>query len=231
MIGDEMLSDKNLWFKVKPSDAKSDLERKLIDLYNASVVQNSIMTDVDIELLYKEKDAEIVDAIKKIDVTEWRQLIERKQKEEEGLDEELQRKYDEATDFDARCIYALELFPFLDTECEYDFESPARIIMESLMKEKRYSLYLYEVWLTWRDALQSTYGGSRYSVKANYLYNAYRNICAHTIFNHIKQHPQDMKAINQFLAMAMQENKQRSEGTVFFGNQYYFQEYNLFVEK
>ena len=44
------ISDLDMWLLVKPTDIKSKQIRRLIDAYNASVVQNSIMTDFDLQL-------------------------------------------------------------------------------------------------------------------------------------------------------------------------------------
>lgn len=62
------LSNRDLWLRVDPSLPKSDLIKRLEDAYNASVIQNSIMTDFDLQMRGYELN-EVIKAIKSIDIT------------------------------------------------------------------------------------------------------------------------------------------------------------------
>jgi hypothetical protein len=122
---------------------------------------------------------------------------------------ELKSKYNMATDFDARCVYAIELAHAYEADRDSwgeDFRSPAIPIMEALMKEQKYSVYLNELWQKWRVLYQDSKGASKDSTIPNRLYNAYRNMCCCTVLSYIKKNPQDIKAINCFLTMACKEN-------------------------
>ena len=63
-----------------------------------------------------------------------------------------------------------------------------------------------------------------------FLYNDYRNICCSTVLVYIEKHPQDIKAINEFLVMACKNNILR-EGEFDYGNQNAIEKYYLFPEK
>lgn len=69
----ETLSDKDQWLRVSPSELKSDLLKRLVDSYNAAVVQNSIITDFDLQMRGYQLE-EVVNAIKSIDVTKVKDL-------------------------------------------------------------------------------------------------------------------------------------------------------------
>ena len=167
-------------------------------------------------------------------VPEWEELREKRGNED--MVEELKAKYQQAKDFDARCIYAIELCHAYEAyiyspkaDKEY-FENPAIPLMQSLMEEGQYSLYLNELWQKWRVLYQSTKGASRDSEIPNWIYNDYRNKCCSTILSYIEEHPQDMQAINQYLLMACKENILRY-GEFDYGNQYPMEMYYLFPEK
>ena len=301
------ISDLDMWLLVKPTDIKSKQIRRLIDAYNASVVQNSIMTDFDLQLrLGSEKD-DVVNAIKTIEVSrvkdtevqsklqayrkemlyllsvnldevdlkvhnpwkakddlyaylskkysvqsfgqldvdkylekfapsnfvpEWERIYQSRGKT--GMVEGLLKKYNAAKDFDARCIYAVELAHAYEADIETwemdEPQNPAIPILESLMKEKKFSLYLRDLWETWRVLYQDSKGASKNSEIPNWLYNVYRNICCCTILSYIERNPQDINAINDFLVMARKENILR-EGICEYGNQYFVDMCSLFPEK
>lgn len=302
----ETLSDKDLWFRVNPSDLKTDLSKRLADAYNASVVQNSIMTDFDMQMRGIDV-GEVGDAIKNIDVSvvqdpevrlkleaykkemlflltvnpndvdqskhnpwkakeelyiylsdkynirtfgeidgekyweeyyncpsvpEWEQLIEKRG--EGNMVDELKKRYTKAPDFDARCIYAIELAHAYEADLDSwkyeDGKNPAIPIMETLMREKKYSLYLNELWQKWRVLYQDFKGASKDSEIPNHFYNDYRNLCCCTTLSYIEEHPQDIKAINIFLVLACKENIFR-EGDYSYGNQNAVEKYYLFPEK
>ncbi len=167
-------------------------------------------------------------------VPEWESLIEKRGNSD--MVEELKTKYHQAKDFDARCIYAIELCHAYEAyiyspkaDKEY-FENPAMALMQSLMEEGQYSIYLYELWQKWRVLYQSTKGASRDSEIPNWIYNDYRKKCCNITLSYIEEHPQDMQAINQYLLMACKENILRY-GEYDYGNQYALELYYLFPEK
>lgn len=164
-------------------------------------------------------------------VPEWAEL--REKRGNDNMVEVLKKKYKNATDFDARCIYAIELAHAYEADKnswgEEDYQNPAVPIMESLMKEGKYSLYLSELWQKWRVLYQNSEGASKDSEIPNNIYNDFRNICACTILSYIEKHPNDIYAINEFLVMACLENILR-EGEFQYGNQNAIERYKLFHE-
>lgn len=309
LMGYEMISDKDMWLKVNPSDVKSDLSKRLVDAYNASVVLNSIFTDFDLLMRFDDDDVkhDVEKAIKSLDVTkvkdpeilskltayqkemlylltvnpgdvdqsvhnpwkaqndlfeylskkyhvntfgkldedeywakyyncpsvpEWQEL--REKRGNKGMVKELKGKYKQAKDFDTQCVYAIELAHAYEADLNSwtsdDVRNPAILIMESLMRKRQYSLYLKELWRTWRVLYQDSKGASKDSEIPNHLYNLYRNVCACTILSYIEEHPQDIYAINEFMVMACKDNIFRA-GEFTFGNQAVVEKYYLFPEK
>ena len=165
-------------------------------------------------------------------VPEWMELI--KKRGNDDMVAELEEKYRNAKDFDARCIYAIELAHAYeaawDSWPDDAHRNPAVSKMESLMKEQHFSLYLLEIWKKWRVLYQDSEGSSKDSEIPNHIYNEYRKICARTMLSHIDKHPNDIMAINFFLVLAFKENILR-EGVYEFGNQYVIEKYDLFNEK
>lgn len=164
-------------------------------------------------------------------VPEWKQLIEKRGTP--NMVKELLQKYKSAKDFDSRCIYAIELGHAYEADLnawgEDDEHNPAIPFMETLMKERKYSLYLNLLWQSWRVLFQSSKGASKDSEIPNRLYNEYRNICCCTILSFIEKNSHDIKAINEFLVMACKNNILR-EGEFDYGNQYAVEKYYLFPE-
>lgn len=164
-------------------------------------------------------------------VPEWKQL--RDERGTHKMVSKLVQKYKSAKDFDARCIYAIELGHAYEADLDAwksdEFQNPAIPIMETLMKERKYSLYLNELWQKWRVLYQSSKGASKDSEIPNRLYNDYRNTCCCTVLSYIEKHPEDIKAINEFLVMACKNNILR-EGEFDYGNQYAVEKYYLFPE-
>lgn len=299
------LTDKDMWLKIEPEEQMPDQLKRLIDSYNASVVQNSIMTDFDLLMRLGLEPQDIIQKVEKLDVGRIQDAeVQAKLKDykqemlfllrvdadsvdhnehnpwiakdelyaylskkfyittfgEINVDEywdeynncpsvpemseltanrgnpnmvkELKSKYNMATDFDARCVYAIELAHAYEADRDSwgeDFRNPAIPIMEALMKEQKYSVYLNELWQKWRVLYQDSKGASKDSTIPNRLYNAYRNMCCCTVLSYIKKNPQDIKAINCFLTMACKENIFR-EGQFSYGNQNAVEKYYLFPE-
>jgi hypothetical protein len=163
-------------------------------------------------------------------VPEWAEL--RGKRGDEKMVEVLKKKYNQAKDFDARCIYAIELGHAYEADMNSwgeDDQNPAVPIMESLMKESKYSLYLNELWQKWRVLYQNGKGYSKDSEIPNFIYNDFRNRCACTILSYIEGHPNDINAINEFLVLACKANILR-EGEFSYGNQIVLERYYLFPE-
>ena len=300
------ISDMDLWLKTDPSSLHSSQSKRLVDAYNASVVMNSLITDLDLQMCMGFEDDNVIEAIKSMDlsivndrevlsklkaykkemlyllsadpdgvdqdkhnpwkakydlyaylfdkfnvctfgridekqywkeyyhcakVPEWEAL--REKRGDGSLIKDLRKKYSAAKDFDARCIYAIELAHAYEGDCDSwknEDKNPAVPIMESLMKEGCYSLYLNELWLKWRVLYQDSEGASKDSEIPNWIYNDYRNTCCCTILTYIGSHPDDVRAVNEFLVMAFKENILR-EGEYGYGNQAALEKLYLFPEQ
>ena len=304
-LGNETLSDKDLWLKVEQNEQMPDILKRLIDSYNASLVQNSIMTDFDMLMRFGLEPQDIIEDVKKInieriknpevmeklrdykqemlfllsvdpdsvdhnehnpwmskddmyaylskkyDITTFGEINEErywdeynncpsvpemsellKKRGNHDMVKELKAKYEKTKDFDARCIYAIELAHAYEADRDSwseDFKNPAIPIMETLMNEQKYSVYLNELWQKWRVLYQDSKGASKDSTIPNRLYNAYRNMCCCTVLSYIENNPHDIKAINCFLNLACKENIYR-EGQYSYGNQNAVDKYYLFNE-
>lgn len=155
------------------------------------------------------------------------------QRGKKNMVNELKAKYGKAKDFNAQCIYAIELAHAYETDREEWYDkgiNPATSIMESLMQARKYSPYLFKLWQTWRVLYQNCKGYSKDSAIPNDIYNKYRNICASTILSYIEKHPNDLMAVNEFLLISYEKNVLR-EGDFSYGNQNAVDEYYLFPEK
>ena len=159
-------------------------------------------------------------------VPEYKELITKRG--DKNIVAELREKYENAKDFNARCIYAIELAHAYDVDKSTWIDiNPAIPIMESLMNEKQFSIYLYELWLKWRVLRQDLYGSSKYSDIPNNIYNEYRKICLETILSYIDKYPTDIMAINEFIVLSFADNIFRI-GAYQYGNQYVVEKDNLF---
>ena len=97
-------------------------------------------------------------------------------------------RLDDRMDFDAKCIYAIELSHVLMIDCVG--------ILGAVIESKEYSRYLLEVWENWRAKVQfGWFGCSNDSVIPNAYYFKIRNICANTMLRHIQEHPEDNDAL------------------------------------
>ena len=122
----------------------------------------------------------------------------------------LQKKYLEENDFDAKCIYALEM------GC-YDFPYAIDYLGE-LIEDGRYSKYLFEVWVSWRLRAQSrVFGISTYSEIPDNLYDNARLLVAQAYVNHIVENPNDTLAKFLLMNLIYTENLHRPGG--YYGNE------------
>ena len=145
-----------------------------------------------------------------------------------GLVAELREKLEGAKSFDAQCAYAVELAHAYDANQEL-----ARIvpIFESLMNAGKYSIYLFDLWRTWRCIEQPIVGGhSKDSYIPNDKYNEMRRKCAYSTLVYLQNHPEDKIAANQYLVQSASRNIER-EGYYNFGNQIAMEEMDLFPER
>ena len=127
-----------------------------------------------------------------------------------GFTVPLQLRYIQEKDFDARCIYAIEL------GC-YDFQDAVDYLGE-LIEDGRYSKYLFEVWLSWRLRAQSAaFGISTWSEIPDNLYDNARLLVAKAYLKHIAEEPSDNLAKLLLLNLTYTENLHRSGG--YYGNE------------
>lgn len=122
----------------------------------------------------------------------------------------LQKKYLEENDFDAKCIYALEM------GC-YDFPYAIDYLGE-LIEDGRYSKYLFEVWVSWRLRAQSrVFGISTWSEIPDNLYDNARLLVAQAYVKHIVENPDDTLAKFLLMNLIYTENLHRPGG--YYGNE------------
>lgn len=122
----------------------------------------------------------------------------------------LQKKYLAEEDFDAKCIYALEM------AC-YDFPDQIDYLGE-LIEDGRYSKYLFEVWLSWRLRAQDrVFGVSTYSEIPDNLYDNARLLVAQAYVKHITENPGDTLAKYLLMNLMYTENIHRAGG--YYGNE------------
>lgn len=117
----------------------------------------------------------------------------------------LQKKYLAEEDFDAKCIYAIEM------AC-YDFPDQIDYLGE-LIEDGRYSKYLFEVCVSWRLRAQSrVFGISTYSEIPDNLYDNARLLVAKAYVNHIVENPSDNLAKYLLMNLIYTENLHRAGG-------------------
>ena len=115
----------------------------------------------------------------------------------------------EESDFDTRCILALEV------GCCDDLD--AIDYLGELIEDGHYSKYLLEVWLSWRMRAQSeAFGISTFSEIPDNLYDNARLLVAQSFLRHIKEYPDDSLAKMLLLNLTFTENLHRAGG--YYGN-------------
>ena len=119
------------------------------------------------------------------------------------------------TDMNRRCVYAME---YAHSSTDGPYFTDAVPVLVNIMCMGEYSPILYDIWRTWRTMQAMRMGMSRDSAIPNLQYNALRLIVAHTMLNHIIEHPDDEKAIRAFLYLSACANINRY-GDFLFGNQ------------
>lgn len=149
-------------------------------------------------------------------VADYEEIQKKRLPEEVDYDElqrlslTLQKKYLTEEDFDAKCIYALEM------GC-YDFPYTINYLGE-LIEDGRYSKYLFEVWISWRLRAQSqVFGISTYSEIPDNLYDNARLLVAQAYAKHIVENPNDTLAKFLLMNLIYTENLHRPGG--YYGNE------------
>jgi hypothetical protein len=123
---------------------------------------------------------------------------------------ELKRRYVKESDFDTRCILALEIGCCNDPDA-IDY-------LGELMEDGRYSKYLLEVWVSWRLRVQSeVFGISTYSEIPDNLYDRARLLVAQRFLQHLEAHPDDTLAKVLLLNLSCIDNLHRAGGI--YGNE------------
>ena len=141
---------------------------------------------------------------------------------------ELREKLEGAKSFDAQCAYAVELAHAYDANHEIVRSLP---IFESLMNAGKYSIYLVDVWRTWRCVIQPIVGGhSKDSYIPNDKFNEMRRKCSYSTLVYLQNHLDDKVAANQYVVLSATRNIER-EGIYNFGNQIAMEEMDLFPER
>lgn len=149
-------------------------------------------------------------------VADYDEILKKRLPEDVDYDElqrlslPLQKKYLAEEDFDAKCIYALEM------GC-YDFPYAIDYLGE-LIEDGRYSKYLFEVWISWRLRAQSrVFGISTYSEIPDNLYDNARLLVAQAYAKHIVENPNDTLAKFLLMNLIYTENLHRPGG--YYGNE------------
>lgn len=127
-------------------------------------------------------------------------------------------------DIHRRCIYALE---YAHSSSDGPYFSDCLPYLVDVMLAGQYSPYLNEVWRTWRVVVATQMGMSRDSHIPNWKYNDMRRICAKTTLEYIRNHPDDIVAINNFIVLAYTVNIHRY-GTFPMGNQTFVEQMEMF---
>lgn len=123
---------------------------------------------------------------------------------------ELKRRYVKESDFDTRCILALEIGCCNDPDA-IDY-------LGELIEDGRYSKYLLEVWVSWRLRAQAeVFGISTYSEIPDNLYDRARLLVAQRFLQHLEAKPGDTLAKVLLLNLSCIDNLHRAGGI--YGNE------------
>ncbi|MDI3319485.1 hypothetical protein [Pinibacter soli] len=139
----------------------------------------------------------------------------------------------QTTDFQEYSIYQIELADQYEKNRKSLGDSASEIAVEkykTILDQRKYSIYLFEVWLKWRTVTQqNVYGLSKTSEIPNRDYDRLREQVALTILHFIVDHPKDEMAINEFLLMATHDIVKRF-GDYPYGNQNTVEYHDFFDE-
>ena len=144
------------------------------------------------------------------EIKQMRSVWDEDEAEFERMYTKLQQKYVQETNFDTRCIYAIEMACFgMPDAPDY---------LGELMEDGQYSKYLFEVWLVWRYLTQSNqFGASTWSEIPDNYYDTVRLMVAQRYVDHISANPSDVLAKYLLLNIINTENLRRFSG--YYGNE------------
>lgn len=155
------------------------------------------------------------------------ELLAQKRMQDDSLHQaELLQLLQNEQDINRRCIYAIE---YAHSSSDGPHFIDAAPYLVDVMLAGEYSLYLNDVWRTWRAMMTTMMGMSRDSHIPNWKYNKMRKVCAMTTLEHIRNNPDDIVAINNFVVMAYTVNIHRF-GNFMFGNQNVMDQMTMFPE-
>ena len=132
---------------------------------------------------------------------------------------------EQTTDFDSKCLYAIEYAH----QCRSRVHKRAISMLASLMKSGKYSRYLNEVWRTWRCLRQLEESLSRDGMIPNLEYSKMRYRCLKTIKDRVYKNPKDIYVMNDFCFMASYGNITRYSEYM-YGNSVGLEQMLLFPE-
>lgn len=143
---------------------------------------------------------------------------------------ELLKRVCSEKDFQKKCVLARE-FAYANRKSKERNDKELVAIIDPLLRANEYSPLLYDLWLMWRTALQSSIIGSKsnYGAMYNLFYNDMRNRVAMTYLTHLSENPDDKVAFNKFADLAMQFNIIRNSPCM-FGNNSLLDEMSLYHE-
>ena len=159
-------------------------------------------------------------------VTDYSQLKAKRMTNDTLHQQQLLQWINQETDFNLRCIYAME-YAHSSTDGPY-FEAAIPVLVD-VMCARQYAPMLYDIWRTWRALQCSLMGMSRDSAIPNIHYNVLRQLVAKTMLNHIQNNPNDLVAINEFVCLSSCDNINRY-CTFPFGNQNFEEHMIMFPE-
>lgn len=166
---------------------------------------------------------------KSVKVPDYADIKQQFGSDDQQLSNRLISCFDKAKDIDQKCIYALALAHVSDSTTDDGYNIAVPFLL-SCMHSGKYSIYLCEVWRTWRTLVQRAHGASKDSDLLNQCFNRVRMTCLQTILRQIAVTGGDILAVNNFLVMSSVENIHRY-GVFPYGNQNIMEYFELFPER
>ena len=141
----------------------------------------------------------------------------------------LEHDFAHARNIDRKCVIALELAHVTDLTDDDGVSVAAPLLLQCL-QAGQYSIYLMEVWCTWRTLVQQAHGASKDSDLLNQCFNKAKVSCLHTILREVVRTGGDRFAVNELLVMSSVRNVCRY-GVFLYGNQNVVDYCNIFPER
>lgn len=149
----------------------------------------------------------------------------------EQLAATLKARFNNAKSIDERCLLAIALAHVSDEDDDDEAVHIAVPYLLQCMLADEYSVFLRDVWRTWRTLVQFANGASRDSDLLNQCFNRARMRCLNTIYKAIEQHVEPTAlAINDFLMLSADDNIYRY-GAFGLGNQNFVEYFTIFPER